>query len=264
MTPHLAPLEGNSNPSDDLDLVHASKGGNIAAFEQLVNKYDRKLFRVAQSVTHNFEDSQDAVQEAFLKAYQHLAEFREASQFSTWLIRITLNESLMKLRKQRVAREVPLDEDSQADKDILTEVRDWAPNPEQLYWTSELRSILIQTIEEVRPSLRDVFVLRDVEGLSTEQAAVALGLTRSAVKARLWRARLLLRKNLNRYFGKRRSPQRLGLTSSCNQNDRVLVLVSSVCVGGCAESAAGKTTMDRTIDKLLSSLPSPPPLEASR
>jgi RNA polymerase sigma-70 factor, ECF subfamily len=167
MTTHLAQLDVKAKTRDDLALVHASKCGNVAAFEQLVKRYDRKLLRIAQSVTHNIEDSQDAVQEDFLKAYQHLAEFREASQFSTWLIRITLNQSLMKLRKQRGVREVPLDEDFHADKDIVPiEITDWAPNPEQLYWASELRDILTQTLKEVRPSLRAVFVLRDIEGLS--------------------------------------------------------------------------------------------------
>src|ERR1700684_4271719 len=122
--------------SDDLDLVHASKNGDVAAFEQLVKRYDRKLLRIAQSVTHNREDSQDAVQEAFLKAYQHLGEFREDSQFSTWLIRITVNQSLMKLRKQRAIREVSLDEDFQAEEDTFPmELADWAANPEQLYRT---------------------------------------------------------------------------------------------------------------------------------
>src|SRR5260370_37671735 len=95
--------------SDDLDLVHASKNGDVAAFEQLVNRYDRRLLRISQHITHNREDSQDAVQEAFFKAYQHLAEFREDSQFSTWLIRITVNQSLMKVPKQRAAREGSLD-----------------------------------------------------------------------------------------------------------------------------------------------------------
>ena len=114
--------------SDDLDLVHASKNGDVAAFEQLVKRYDRRLFRIAQTVTHNREDSEDAVQEAFLKAFQHLADFREDSQFSTWLIRITVNQSLMKLRKQRTQREVSLDEDFQADGESLPlEVTDWAP-----------------------------------------------------------------------------------------------------------------------------------------
>src|ERR1700687_1269237 len=123
--------------SNDLDLVHASKNGDVAAFEQLVKRYDRKLLRIAQSVTHNTEDSQDVVQEAFLKAFQHLSEFREDSQFSTWLIRITVNQALMKLRKQRATKELSLDEDFQSEGNSLPiEVTDWAPNPEQLYWGS--------------------------------------------------------------------------------------------------------------------------------
>jgi len=201
MTAASAQFEVSTVASDDLELVHASKNGDISAFEQLVKRYDRQLLRIAQSVTHNREDSQDAVQEAFLKAYQHLADFREDSQFSTWLIRITLNQSLMKLRKQRAVREVSLDEDFQADGDMLPlEVADWAPNPEQLYFASELRDILIKTLQELRPSLRTVFVLRDVEGLSINQTAEALVLSAAAVKARLWRARLQVREGLNKYF----------------------------------------------------------------
>jgi RNA polymerase sigma-70 factor (ECF subfamily) len=119
MTAESAQVGVRAETNDDLDLVQASKNGDVAAFEQLVKRYDRKLFRIAQSVTHNQEDSQDAVQETFLKAYQHLAEFRGDSQFSTWLIRITLNQSLMKLRKQRATREVSLDEDFGTDEDML-------------------------------------------------------------------------------------------------------------------------------------------------
>jgi RNA polymerase sigma-70 factor (ECF subfamily) len=203
MTAESAQFGMRAETNDDFDLVHASKNGDVAAFEQLVKRYDRKLFRIAQSVTHNREDSQDAVQEAFLKAYQHLGEFREDSQFSTWLIRITLNQSLMKLRKQRRTREVSLDEDFGVDEDVLPrEVIDWAPNPEQLYSVSELRNILIKTIEELQPILRTVFVLQDIEGLSTVQAAEVLNLSLSAAKSRLWRARLQLRERLNKYFGK--------------------------------------------------------------
>ena len=195
--------------SDDLDLVHASKNGDVAAFEQLVNRYDRRLLRISQHITHNREDSQDAVQEAFLKAYQHLAEFREDSQFSTWLIRITVNQSLMKVRKQRAVREVSLDEDFQADGDILPmEVTDWAPNPEQLYWATELRNILIKTLNELRPILRTVFVLRDIEGLSIDQTAEVLNVSDAAVKARLWRARLQLRERLAKYFSKQTNSAR--------------------------------------------------------
>jgi len=204
MAADMGQFEVRAVASDDLDLVHASKNGDIAAFEQLVKRYDRKLLRIAQSVTHNREDSQDAVQEAFLKAYQYLAEFRENSQFSTWLIRIALNESLMKLRKQRAAREVSLNQDFQADGDMFpTEIIDWAPNPEQLYSASELREILIKALKELRPILRTVFVLRDIEGLSIHQTAVVLNESHAAVKARLWRARLQLREALNKYFAGR-------------------------------------------------------------
>jgi RNA polymerase sigma-70 factor (ECF subfamily) len=196
-------FETSAKPSDDMELVHASKQGDVAAFEELVKRYDRKLLRIAQSVTHNREDSQDAVQEAFLKAYQHLADFREASQFSTWLIRITLNQSLMKLRKRKVSKEVSLDEDSGSEGDLIPrEIADWDPNPEQLYWGSELRDILTKTLEELVPVSRAVFVLRDIEGLSIEQTAAALNLSQSAVKSRLWRARLHLRNSLTKYFSK--------------------------------------------------------------
>jgi RNA polymerase sigma-70 factor (ECF subfamily) len=189
--------------SNDLDLVHASKDGDVGAFEELVKRYDRKLFRIAQSVTHNVEDSQDAVQEALLKAFQNLDRFREESQFSTWLVRITVNESLRKLRKGRAMREVALNQDPQPGVDALPiEVTDWAPNPEQLYWASELRLILVKALSELELISRTVFVLRDIEGLSTDQTAEVLNLSPTAVKARLWRSRLQLREHLNRYFGK--------------------------------------------------------------
>jgi RNA polymerase sigma-70 factor (ECF subfamily) len=212
MTADSAQLAVTTVASDDLDLVHASKNGDVAAFEELVKRYDRKLFRIAQHVTHNREDSEDVVQETFLKAFQHLGEFRETSQFSTWLIRITLNQALMKLRKQRRAiREVSLEEHFQAEGDMLPmEVTDWAPNPEQLYSASELRNILIKALKELRPILRAVFVLRDVEGLSIAQTAEVLNLSHAAVKARLWRARLQLRERLNRYFRKETESAHVG------------------------------------------------------
>src|SRR6202161_2100123 len=119
MTLGLAELAVPAVASDDLDLVHASKSGDVTAFEQLVKRYDRKLLRIAQSVTRNREDSQDAVQEAFLKAYQNLATFREDSKFSTWLIRITLQQSLMKLRKRRPTGEISIDNDFQREEDNL-------------------------------------------------------------------------------------------------------------------------------------------------
>ena len=203
MTADVAQFEVRAVANDDLDLVHASKNGDIAAFEQLVKRYDRKLFRIAQSVTHNREDSQDAVQETFCKAFQNLDHFREDSKFSTWLIRITLNQSLTKLRRQRAVREVSLDEDFQANGDMLPiEVADWAPNPEQFYLASELRNILVKTLKELRPILQTVFVLRDIEGLSIRETAVVLNQSHTTVKARLLRARLQLREGLNKHFTK--------------------------------------------------------------
>jgi RNA polymerase sigma-70 factor (ECF subfamily) len=189
--------------SNDLELVHATKNGDISAFEQLVERYDTRLIRIAHNVTHNHEDAQDAVQEAFLKAFQHLDRFREDSKFSTWLIRITVNQALMKLRKQRSMREVSLDEDYQADeKRIPFEVADWSPSPEERYGSSELRSILITALQTLSPILRTVFVLRDMEGFSIVQTTEILGLSQTAVKARLWRARLQLRERLADYFRK--------------------------------------------------------------
>jgi len=175
---------------DDMALVHACKRGDAAAFEQLVKRYAGRLFCIAQHVTHNREDAQD-VQEASLKVFRKLTQFRENSQFSTWLFRITVNESLMKLRKQRSAREVSIDEDFQSEQDMSPlDVADRAPDPEELYRGSELRNILRRTLRELQHGLRVVFVLRDIEGLSTEQTAAVLELTSVAVKARLGRARL--------------------------------------------------------------------------
>src|SRR6267154_6246942 len=129
-------------PDDDLTLVQAVRGGDIAAFEQLVKRYDAKLLRIAQNVTHNSEDAEEAVQGAFFKAYQKSDQFQGHAKFSTWLIRITLNESLMKLRKQRATLKQLVDNDVDADSDSERhqfDVADWAPNPEMLYRASEFR-----------------------------------------------------------------------------------------------------------------------------
>jgi RNA polymerase sigma-70 factor (ECF subfamily) len=186
---------------DDMVLVHACKRGDAAAFEKLVNRYDTKLFRIARHITHNQEDAQDAVQEAFLKVFRKITQFRENSQFSTWLTRITVNESLMKLRKQRHNKEFSIDDNFQIEDHSTFELADWTPNPEVLYRGFELRSILRSELQQLQPGLKVVFVLRDIEGLSTEETAEVLESTPVAVKARLWRARLKLRERLSKYFG---------------------------------------------------------------
>jgi len=186
---------------DELTLVRAAKAGDISAYEQLVRRYDRNVFRIAQHITHNREDAEDVVQDAFLKAYENLAKFQEQSKFYTWLVRIAVNEALMRLRRRRPERTVSLDEDVRTEEDTVPrEVADWSPNPEQLYSQAEMREILQRTIQGLPPGFRTVFVLRDVEGLSTEETAEALDLSIPAVKSRLLRARLQLRERLNKYF----------------------------------------------------------------
>src|SRR6201984_1525402 len=180
--------------SEELALVQAAKGGDVSAFEGLVKRYDRNVFRIAQHITQTREDAEDVVQDAFLKAYSNLEQFQGQSKFYTWLVRIAVNEALMKLRRRRPERTVSLDEDIKTEEDsVPREIADWSPNPEQLYKQAELREILSKTIQGLPPSFRTVFVLRDVEGLSPETTAEALGLSIPAVKSRLLRARLQLR-----------------------------------------------------------------------
>src|SRR3989449_4871706 len=192
--------------SDEMALVNAAKAGDVGAFEELIRRYDRNVFRIAQHITQNREDAEDVVQDAFFKAYSNLAQFQEQSKFYTWLVRITVNEALMKLRRRRPERTVSLDEDIKTEDDSLPrEIADWSPNPEQQYTQAELREILSKTIQGLPPGFRTVFVLRDVEGLSTEETASALDLSVPAVKSRLLRARLQLRERLSRYFQRRES-----------------------------------------------------------
>jgi RNA polymerase sigma-70 factor, ECF subfamily len=187
--------------TDELALVRAAKQGDDSAFEELVRRYDRNVFRIAQHITQNREDAEDVVQEAFLKAYGNLAKFQEQSKFYTWLVRIAVNEALMKLRRRRTDKTVSIDEDVETEEGSMPrEVADWGPNPEQLYRQSELGDILKKTIQGLPPGFRTVFVLRDVEGLSTEETAEMLGLSIPAVKSRLLRARLQLRERLAKYF----------------------------------------------------------------
>ena len=191
--------------TSELALVQAAKKGDLDSFSQLVKRYDRNIFRIAQHITHNEEDAQDVVQDAFLKAYQNLEQFLGNSKFYTWLVRIAVNEALMKLRRRRSDKTVSLDEDVETEEGSMPrEVADWSPNPEQLYGQSEWSDILKKTIQGLPPGFRTVFVLRDVEGLSTEETAEMLGLSIPAVKSRLLRARLQLRERLAKYFKSKR------------------------------------------------------------
>ncbi|HEY7353014.1 MAG TPA: sigma-70 family RNA polymerase sigma factor [Terriglobales bacterium] len=204
---------------EDLPLVRAVKDGNTSAFEELVRRYGRKLFRIAWNVVHNTEDAEDAVQIAFLKAYQNLHQFQENAKFSTWLIRIALNECFMAIRKRRSIREDSLDSDFSIEADgsdraprnpIPVDVTDWTSSPESLYGATELREILTNCLHKLSSAMRVVFVLRDVEGYSTSETSEILNLTANAVKSRLSRARLQLREDLSQYFSVRSLAARTG------------------------------------------------------
>jgi RNA polymerase sigma-70 factor (ECF subfamily) len=193
-----------STGMDDVQLVARVQAGDTVAFNQLVTRYERKIFRLAKHITESDEDAEDVLQETFLKAYEHLAGFQGNSKFYTWLVRIAVNESLMKLRKRKASRTVSLDETPEnGDEPQTREIAVWDGNPEQQYSQAEMREILDHAIQNLKPAFRTVFLLRDVEELSTEEAAAALDISVPAVKSRLLRARLELRERLTRIFKKK-------------------------------------------------------------
>jgi RNA polymerase sigma-70 factor, ECF subfamily len=191
------PLASTIVRDDEAQLVSAAKAGNAAAFEELVNRYERKIFRLGMNITQNREDAEDV---------KNLDRFQGDSRFYTWLVRIAVNEALMKLRKRRpnqFSLDEPLTDD---DGSVFREIEDWGPSPEQRFAQTELNTILNEVIGELDPIFRVTFLLRDVEGISTEETAQILGISVAAVKSRLLRARLKLRQKLNKYF-RRSEPQ---------------------------------------------------------
>jgi RNA polymerase sigma-70 factor (ECF subfamily) len=196
--------------SGELLLVEKARQGDVEAFNSLISKYERRIYRMARQITQNDEDAEDVLQDTFLKAYEHLKSFQGQSKFYTWLTRIAVNESLMKLRKRKSDRTVSLDENIETEEEsIVREIAVWDGTPEERYGQEELRAILDDAIQGLKPIFRTVFVLRDVEELSTEETAEMLGLSIAAVKSRLLRARLQLREKLTRIF-KRKGDQILG------------------------------------------------------
>jgi RNA polymerase sigma-70 factor (ECF subfamily) len=189
-------------PDEDAPLVKASQAGDGSAFELLVSRYDRKLFRIAYNIVHNAEDAEDIVQDTFIKVFQNIGRFQAQSKFSTWLYRIVVNQSLMEVRTNRrkpVSVELSLNGDEEEGQ-VPIDFSDWRPNPEQQYTESELRELLTRLLQELRPALRVVFIMHDIEGQPLQQVADALDLTLSAVKTRSLRARLYLREQLTIHF----------------------------------------------------------------
>lgn len=193
------------SPDEDRQLVHRARQGDFAAFEELVAKYERRLYRVALRIVGQTQDAEEVVQQTFLSVVEHLAEFREEATFYTWLMRIGTNHALALLRRRKIRQTVPLREDrssdSYADLPHPEYIAQWQETPEEIASRREIQTLLEEALGELDEKYRAVFVLRDIEGLSTQETAEALGLTAANVKVRLLRARLMLRERLTRVLG---------------------------------------------------------------
>src|ERR1700675_4835374 len=150
---------------DEAAIVAQARLGDAKAFSELLRRYEGKIFRLALHITQNREDAEDVLQEAFLKAYEHLDQFQGQSRFYTWIVRIAVNQALMKLRKRKSDRSVSLDDTIDTSEDNLSrEIAAWDENPEQKYSRDELQRILTSSIDGLAPIYRAVFVLRDFDG----------------------------------------------------------------------------------------------------
>jgi len=189
------PPNPNVPSEDDLLLVERVLAGDRRAFEPLVRKHERRVFRVALAVLGNIDDSEEAMQETFIKAFRHLDQFRREARFTTWLTRIAVNEAIQKRSTRKNL--VPLAEvETAAEQFTPKRYESWKSNPEQLYGKQEIHRIVEVAIQSLPEIYREAFVLRDIEELSAEEAAEALGIKVPALKTRLLRARLMLRESL--------------------------------------------------------------------
>ena len=148
-------IAGENEQHPDVALVERVRAGDVSAYDTLVRKYERQVFRIAQHITQNREDAEDVMQDAFLKAYEKLDQFQGNSKFYTWLVRIAVNESLMRLRKRRTGKMVSIDEDVETEEgSVPRDLADWAPDPEQNYTQAELAEILRKTIQGLPQGFR--------------------------------------------------------------------------------------------------------------
>ena len=197
----------NDQTSSDLQLLTLARQGQWDAFEELVARFEPRVFGIAWRILQQREDAEDATQQTFLSVMQHLDRFREESSVATWILRIATNHALKLLRKRRGLATVPLEtagRDSQDDSDPLPHpdyIAQWQGDPADLAQRAEIRQLLNEALAEVNEKHRLVFVLRDVEGYSTQETADMLGISVANVKVRLLRARLQLRERLTRTLG---------------------------------------------------------------
>ncbi len=185
-------------------LIRAGQRGDEQAVEALFRRYHRPLFhrplfQTALRVLGNTEDAEDALQDGLLSAYRNLRRFEGRSQFSTWLTRIVINAALMRRRSAKARPALSLDETPREDELPAAErFADDGPNPEQVFQSTEIREMISENLDELSPLLRTAFVLREVHGYSTGEAAKKLGVTENTLKARLWRARHQMAERLGR------------------------------------------------------------------
>ena len=189
--------------TEDFSL-EALRKGDRAEFARLVEAYSGVIYRLAVKMLDDTQDAEDVLQETFIKAYRHLPNFDGRSSLSTWLYRIAANEALMMIRKRRNVT-VSLDETTEVGDHEVEPVQivDWCCMPEAELVSSEARHTMQQAIDALPPTLRAVFVLRDIEGLSTQETGDVLNLSEAAVKTRLSRARMRLRELLSEYYAER-------------------------------------------------------------
>jgi RNA polymerase sigma-70 factor (ECF subfamily) len=180
------------------------QAGDKAEFARVVDEYSGMMYRLGLKMLDNPQDAEDVLQETFIKAYKALPRFDGRSSISTWLYRIATNEALMLIRKRK-GIEISIDDPSGDDQplDEPMQIEDWCCLPEAELMSGEAREYLKLAAEELPEKLRVVFILRDLEGLSTRETAQVLDLTETAVKTRLSRARLRLRESLTGYFGEK-------------------------------------------------------------
>ncbi len=201
------PEHGPDPADDDLCLIERVLGGDRQAFETLVRRHERRVFRVTLAVLGQLEDAEDAMQETFIKAYRHLNQFRRESRFTTWLTRIAVNEALQ--RRQTRKDHVSLDEWPETQNRLPRHFEPWASDPEKLYTKQELRELVEKAISSLPAIYREALVLCDIEDMSAKEAAEVLGVNLAAFKSRLLRSRLIMREALStslaqpRPFGKR-------------------------------------------------------------
>jgi len=185
-------------------LVDAAKEGDESAFETLVKRYRPRIFALALRYTRVPEDAEDVVQETFKKALVSLCRFEGKSAFSTWLTRIAINEALMLLRRGRALREVPIDESSnEEDTKVSLDIADPTPNPEARYLQREGAQLLARALSELTPGVRTAIQLRELRELTSQETARRMGLTVSAIKARIFHGKRKLRVELTRCMDSR-------------------------------------------------------------